>query len=122
MHAKSISIRPFIGAEDFDLTRAFYHDLGFEESVINDRMSLFRINERLGFYLQRYYVKDWVDNSMIFVEVPDVQEYYLELKELCLPEKYPGVRLSKIVEDYWGWECFLHDPSGVLWHFGTFRK
>ncbi|PZO24508.1 MAG: glyoxalase, partial [Flavobacteriaceae bacterium] len=22
----------------------------------------------------------------------------------------------------WGRECFLHDPSGILWHFGEFFK
>jgi len=24
--------------------------------------------------------------------------------------------------EYWGKECFLHDPSGILWHFGEFFK
>ena len=81
MHATCKSIRPFIGAEDYDLSRAFYTDLGIEESVIDDRMSYFRINDQLGFYLQRYYVKDWINSSMIFVEVENIHEYYEELKQ-----------------------------------------
>jgi hypothetical protein len=28
------SIRPFIGAQDFEISRNFYRDLGFEEIVL----------------------------------------------------------------------------------------
>ena len=95
MEHNAVSIRPFIGAKDFDLSRRFYHDLGFTEIVLFDNMSLFT-TDAIGFYLQDAYVKDWVDNTMVFVEVADV--------------------------DDWGRECFLHDPSGILWHFGAFAK
>jgi hypothetical protein len=30
------------------------------------------------------------------------------------------VKLIPIRVHDWGKECFLHDPSGVLWHFGEF--
>jgi hypothetical protein len=72
------SIRAFIGAKDFDISRAFYKDVGFEESVISKNMSYFNICDTLGFYLQDAYVKDWVDNSMIFVEVENVNHYHSE--------------------------------------------
>ena len=65
MEHKAISIRPFIGAKDFDLSRHFYHDLGFQESVLAHNLSKFK-TEGLGFYLQDAYVQDWIDNSMIF--------------------------------------------------------
>ena len=35
MEQKAISIRPFIGAKNFKLSRSFYRDLGFEESVLS---------------------------------------------------------------------------------------
>lgn len=115
------SIRPFIGAKDFDLSRSFYHDMGFEEVVISPAMSLFKINE-IGFYLQNAYVQDWVDNTMIFLEVDDADRYFKELSALNLTEKYENVRLTPVHVDYWGKECFVHDPSGILWHFGEFFK
>ena len=115
------SIRPFIGAQNFDISRAFYRDLGFEEVVLSADMSLFKINE-LGFYLQSGYVKDWIDNTMVFLEVEDVESFYEHLQTLNLPAKYKGARLTPIKTDYWGKECFLHDPSGILWHFGQFVK
>jgi hypothetical protein len=39
-------------------------------------------------------------------------------KNLELDNKYKNVRLTAIKEYDWRRECFLHDPSGVLWHFG----
>lgn len=120
MKHKAKSVRAFIGAKDFKESRLFYQELGFEESRIFEDMSYFCISPALGFYLQNAYVKDWVDNTMIFVEVENVEEYFKELQHLELPDKYKNVRLTPIKENDWGKECFLHDPSGILWHFGQF--
>jgi catechol 2,3-dioxygenase-like lactoylglutathione lyase family enzyme len=122
MNQQAKSVRAFIGAKDFEISRAFYKDLGFEESVISKNMSYFKIYDSLGFYLQDAYVKDWVDNSMLFVEVDNVEQYWCELQQLGLEHKYKTVRLTPIKNDVWGSECFLHDPSGILWHFGAFKK
>ncbi len=120
MEHKAKSIRPFIGAKNFDLSRQFYRDLGFQESILSSNMSYFK-TEGLGFYLQDAYVKDWIDNSMIFMEVEDVKRFWKELSALELTAKYDSVRLTPIRELPWGRECFLHDPSGILWHFGEFN-
>lgn len=117
MKTKIRSIRPFIGASDFNISRQFYRDLGFEETELGPNMSVFRMQE-FSFYLQDAYVKDWVDNTMIFMEVEDTVAFYEELLALNLTEKYDGVRLVPIRNEPWGRECFLHDPSGILWHFG----
>ena len=117
----SNSIRTFIGAKDFGLSRQFYRELGFVEFTISEKMSYFQVNENMGFYLQKYFVKDWVDNSMVFLEVNDVEKCHTDISERELPSKYSNVRLSDIKDDDWGREFFLHDPSGVLWHFGSFN-
>ena len=114
------SIRAFIGAENFEESRQFYKDVGFEETVLFRNMSLFKVSDKLGFYLQDAYVKDWIDNSMIFLEVDDVDRYWNDLQNLELDKKYKKVRLTSIKEYDWGRECFMHDPSGILWHFGEF--
>lgn len=118
---KAASLRPFIGSKDFDISRSFYRDLGFEETVIDNNMSVFKTGA-LAFYLQRYYAKDWIENTMLFLEVDDVDRYFNELKALSLPAKYPGVKLTPIRNEAWGRECFLLDPAGILWHFGEFKK
>ena len=121
MQHSAISIRPFIGAKDYEVSRSFYRDLGFQEVVLSPHMSLFQTNT-IGFYLQNAYVQDWIDNSMIFVEVDDVARYWNDLLTLKLTEKYKAMKLTPIRNYDWGKECFVHDPSGVLWHFGQFNR
>ena len=116
------SIRPFIGAKNYQESIRFYEALGFEIQSLGPQMSVVRVNEKLSFYLQNAYVKDWVDNSMIFLEVEDVKHHWAAVKVLGLPDKFPGVRLSEIQFNDWGNEFFLHDPSGILWHFGVFKS
>ena len=121
MEHNALSIRPFIGAKNFALSRSFYHDLGFEESVISHNMSYFKTGA-LGFYLQDADVKDWIDNTMVFLEVKDVDLFWKELLALNLPSKYEMVRVTPVRQMPWGKECFVHDPSGILWHFGSFKE
>lgn len=115
------SIRTFIGSKNYNVSRNFYSDLGFKEIVTSEKMSYFHIGE-FGFYLQDAYVKDWIDNSMIFFEVENLESTLKYIRSLKLTEKYKDVRLSEIVYNEWGNEFFLHDPCGILWHFGKFKK
>lgn len=121
MSFEAKNLRSFIGAIDFDESRMFYLELGFDEVRLQD-MSYFKVNDQLGFYLQRYYVKDWVNNSMIFMEVDDVLSCQSELVSKGLDKKYKYVRFSEIKTFDHGRELFMHDPSGVLWHFCEFNK
>lgn len=121
MNTKAKSIRTFIGAKNYEESRAFYRALGFEEVELSDKMCLFKVNENLAFYLQKAYVKKWVDNSMVFLEVEDVDACHAELEALGLHHQYKYVRLTEVKTFEWGRECFMHDPSGVLWHFGQFN-
>ncbi len=116
------SIRTFIGAKDYNISRAFYAELGWKETILSETMSVFRIDDRHSFYLQKYYVRKWVDNTMVFLEVDDVESCYAYFKSLNLLEKFPKTRLKEIVTLDWGREFFLHDPSGILWHIGKFNK
>lgn len=113
------SIRAFIGAKDYKLVRFFYRDLGFEETIVSEKMSLFTTSG-FSFYLQDYYVKDWIENIMMLLEVEDVDEYWRHLQQLELDKRYAGTRLIPAQQYDWGKECLLIDPSGVLWHFATF--
>ena len=114
------SIRTFIGAKDFEESRSFYKDLGFVELELPNNLSVFNVDDKLSFYLQKAYVKDWVDNSMLFLEVEDIEAYLLQIKSKNLIVKYPKVKLSEIVNHTWGKVFFLHDPSGILWQIGCF--
>ena len=109
------SIRSFIGAKDYTESRNFYRDFGFSEIVLSEGLSYFNIADNLGFYLQKANVKDWISNSMLFLEVENVGDFLTTVHTKKLIEKYPKVKISKIVENDWGREFFVHDPSGTLW-------
>ena len=115
------SLRPFIGSKVYELSKQFYQELGWEVKDIPYDMSVVIINEQFSFYLQDYFVKDWVENTMLFLEIEDVPAYYKYLESLHLEEKYSGVKLHPIKKEEWGMEFFLTDPSTVLWHFGSFK-
>jgi catechol 2,3-dioxygenase-like lactoylglutathione lyase family enzyme len=119
---QALSIRPFIGSKNYEESRAFYNDLGFKEVVIEPKMSLIIVKENLAFYLQNAFVKDWIENTMIFLEIENVETFYEELKNKKLSEKYKDVKLSNIKIREWGKEIHLLDPAGILWHFGKFNK
>jgi len=121
MTYQAVSIRTFIGAKDYSVSRAFYRALGFEEVEIDKDMCLYKITEQIGFYLQDYDVADWVNNSMIFLEVDDLEKCEADLKGRNLTGQFAHVRMTGIKTLAWGRELFLHDPSGVLWHFGEFN-
>ncbi|MCC3159817.1 glyoxalase [Hymenobacter sp. 15J16-1T3B] len=114
------SLRPFIGAKDYALSRSFYRALGFTETVLTPVMSVFAW-QGVSFYLQDYHVPDWVDNTMLFLEVEDVEQYWATLTALDLPGRFAGVRVTAVRHESWGKEGFVHDPSGILWHIGEFN-
>ena len=120
MQTHTLAIRPFIGSKDYTTSRNFYRDLGFEEVVLSPKLSLFQ-TPHIGFYLQDAYVKDWIDNTMVFVEVTQLEDFWNQISSLEALAKYPEARLVPIQTLDWGREFFVHDPSGVLWHFGEFR-
>lgn len=118
---RSKSIRPFVGAKDFAVSRRFYQELGFQEHVIAPNLSLFEYGNT-GFYLQDAYVKDWIDNTMVFLEVSELDRFWEEVAILDLSSKFENVRLVPIISYDWGREFFIYDPSGVLWHIGSFAE
>jgi len=122
INEKSTSIRSFLGAKNYQESRQFYREMGYNEHIIDAKMSYFSVREGIGFYLQDYYVKEWCNNSMILLEIDDADECLQELKALGLDKKYKHVRFTDIKVSEHGREIFMHDPSGILWHFFEFRK
>jgi len=122
MDTKIKSLRSFIGSKEYKTSQSFYTQWGFQAIEIGSKMTYFMITESLGFYLQDFYIKDWVDNSMLFLEVDDLNSYQQELLDIKLKQGFPSVRISDIKEEDWGRVMFLHDPSGVLWQIGEFKK
>ena len=114
------SIRPFLGARDFNLSREFYKAWGFTESVLGPDFSVFHLGN-FSFYLQDCAVAEWIDNTQVFLEVENIEQAWKDISDRNLPGKFNGARLSDIRHFDWGSEFYLHDPSGILWHIGAFN-
>ena len=119
MQLNALSTRPFIGAKDYAVSARFYAAMGFTVTQVGPTLSVC-VNQNVVFYLQDYYDKAWIENTMLFIEIKDLDTCHRQVKALNLPGQFTGTRLSEIKEETWGREFFLHDPAGILWHFGHF--
>jgi hypothetical protein len=107
------SLKVYVPAKDFDLSKRFYTALGFTMSEGFGGTADFELNG-FHFRLQDYYVKDWAENFMWVMMVDDVEEWHrhaLEVKERGMFETV-RVMPPQAVEEW----TVLHviDPSGVL--------
>lgn len=108
-------VRPFIPAKDFTLSKRFYEALGFEKAL-DGEVAIFNAGSG-GFILQRYYQKDWAENSMMQLVVDDLDAWWEHITALDLPGQF-GVPAPKApAMQPWGLRiAYVVDPSGVLWH------
>jgi uncharacterized glyoxalase superfamily protein PhnB len=108
-------LRPFVPTKDFDLSRRFYEALGFEK-VLDGEVAIFNAASG-GFILQRYYQKEWAENSMIQLSVDDLDAWWARIQTLDLASNF-GVQPPKPpVKQAWGARvAYVYDPCGVLWH------
>ena len=114
-------VRPFIGARDFDASRDFYVALGWTITYDSADLRVLELAHH-RFYLQKYYNKEWCDNSMLHISVDDVDAWYRFAKQQFARKTFVGsARLGDEPKDE-GYARVFHiwDPVGVLLHFAQF--
>jgi len=111
-----ISLEPFIpSGNDFEGSKQLFIELGFTVNWnTGDYIGFQRDNCK--FILQKYDNKAFAENLMINVRLTDVDEFWKEIIEKKLPEKF-GIRITKPAEMPYGREVNLIDIAGVCWHF-----
>jgi len=114
---KSVEIKTFVPAKDFELSKQFYQDLGFSMRSEEGDIAYFS-HHNCSFLLQNFYIKEYADNFMMHLLVENVDDWWLHVKGTGVIEKY-GVKASPPEIRPWKMKDFvLTDPSGVLWRFG----
>jgi hypothetical protein len=68
------------------------------------------------FILQKFDSKEFAENLMISVQLTDVTEFWKQVNEKQLPQRF-GIRILPPVQMPYGKESNLIDPAGVCWHF-----
>lgn len=109
-------LRPFIPAKDFDVSKAFYEALGWKVEYLDGQLALLA-NAGRRFYLQRAWVKDWAENTMLFIPVADAQASYLAIRDALADGRYGEARVAPPRHQAYGaLVTFVWDPAGVLLH------
>lgn len=119
--SRVLDLKAFVPARDFELSRSFYLDLGFQQNWGNAQVCEFEI-EGHRFLLQAFYVKEHAGNFMMSLMVENADDWWDHIQNLGLTEKY-NLSMAKPPElQPWGLRVlYLSDPSGVLWHIADRR-
>lgn len=111
-----LSLEPFVpSGAAFEKSKQLFVELGFK---INWNAGDYVGFDRDGckFILQKYDNKEFASNLMISVKVDNVTEFYYEVDDKKLVEKF-GIQLGKPMKQPYGKEVNLIDVAGVCWHF-----
>lgn len=111
---RTVELKAFIPARDFEVSKRFYADMGFTMASDGDGVAYFH-HENVAFLLQDFHVPEATENLMMHLLVEDVDAWWQRLRDTGLAERY-GVRIGAIERQPWRMRDFvLFDPSGVLW-------
>jgi uncharacterized glyoxalase superfamily protein PhnB len=113
---KVLDLKAFVPAQDFEVSRRFYLDLGFRQNWGDSQICELEI-EGFRFLLQAFYVKEHAGNFMMHLMVEDSDLWWEHINALDLVKKYDLCMAKAPALQPWGLRVlYLADPSGVLWH------
>lgn len=111
-----LSLRPFVPARDFALSKRFYGALGFRLTHEDRQVALFKTGS-FSFILQDFYNKELAENLMVQLMVRDADAWWRNTDPAALAEEFSVKPPRAPAVQAWGLKVgFLFDPSGVLWH------
>jgi catechol 2,3-dioxygenase-like lactoylglutathione lyase family enzyme len=113
----TVEVKAYVPSKDFDLSKRFYQDLGFNLAWSSDELAYFQHGDS-SFLLQNFYVKEHADNFMMHLLVENVEAWWRHVQGKELVTKY-GVTVHPPADRPWGIRDFvIIDPTGVLWRIG----
>jgi len=112
----TIEVKAFVPARDFDLSKQFYQDLGFDMAWSSDEMAYFCHGDS-SFLLQKFYVREHADNFMMHLLVEDVEAWWQHFQAQVAAKH--GTKAEPPEDRSWGIRDFAFtDPTGVCWRIG----
>jgi uncharacterized glyoxalase superfamily protein PhnB len=113
----TIEAKAFVPARDFELSKQFYQDLGFDLAWSSDALAYFCHGDS-SFLLQNFYVKEHAENFMMHLLVEDADAWWQHVQAQGIAAKY-AVQIEPPEDRDWGLRDFIVvDPTGVLWRIG----
>ncbi len=113
---KFLSLEPFVpSGNNFEGAKQLFQELGFSINWdAGDYVGFQRDNCK--FILQKFNKKEFAENFMISVRVSSANEFWKEVNDKKLSEKF-GIRLGNPADQPYGREVNIIDMAGVCWHF-----
>ena len=114
--------KTFIPAQDYEVSRQFYLDLGFEITwEAPGHLTVFAAGSLL-FAVQNAFLQEPAGDYVMHLLVPDVDQWYQYLLGCGLHEKY-GTQINLPQMRPWGLrDLFFQDPGGVFWRVAEAGK
>lgn len=114
-------LKTFVGTKDFDVSRDFYVALGWRVNFEEGELAELELCDQ-RFYLQRYYQKEWCNNSMLYLSVDDATAWHEKIESVLAAKAYGAARTKPPAPaDYAKLVTHMWDPSGVLWHLAQLQ-
>jgi|SRR6516162_5517227 hypothetical protein len=113
---KFLSLEPFVpSGNQFEQSKRLFQELGFRINWDGGDYIGFE-KDGCKFILQKYDNLEFAQNLMISILVDNVEDFWKEMTEKKLSEKF-GIKLGKPTQQPYGKEVNMIDIAGVCWHF-----
>jgi len=111
-----LSLQPFVpSGSNFEGSKQLFIELGFTITWdAGDYVGFDR--DGCKFILQKFDNKEFAENFMINVRINNAEEFWQEVNEKQLPQKF-GIRIKEPTQMPYGKEVNIIDIAGVCWHF-----
>ncbi len=111
-----LSLKPFVpSGSNFEGSKEFFKELGFKAAWDAGDYVGFE-KDGCAFILQNFDNKEFAENFMLTVGIPDADEFRKEVLDRQLPQRF-GIRIGNVADQPYGREVNIIDLAGVCWHF-----
>ena len=109
--------RIFLPTKDLAQSIDFYSRMGWRARFRDDNLALMELGASRVF-LQKYYQKEWADNTMVHLVVDDAVRWHEVAERVKQEGGFEDVKIrAPQREDYGALVTHVTDPAGVLLHF-----
>lgn len=109
-------LKTFVGSKDYQESLDFYQAMGWQINWDDGGLAELELGGH-KFFLQKYYQRQWCENSMLHVTVNNAEAWYQKIRAMLEKRKYGAARVNPPKhEPYGALVTYVWDPVGVLWH------
>jgi catechol 2,3-dioxygenase-like lactoylglutathione lyase family enzyme len=116
-----IDQRVFLPTRDLARSIDFYRRMGWKVRFQDDSIALVELGASRVF-LQKYYQKEWADNTMVHLVVDDAVRWHEVAERVKKEGRFENVSIRAPQREYGALVTHVIDPAGVLLHFAQMDK